>query len=478
MKCLINGCDFESDDLIIFSRHLQFKHHTTSKDYTIKFLCDGKEPRCLKCGKEVRYVSFTFKKYCKEHSYLAESEAGAVGGKIKKTWNKGKTKEDDPRIMEFSERYTGSGNPFFGKTHPRNMIESFKKRNLLSEEEILERLSKREEEFEIFFNFEEYNSRQYQYIKVKCKKCGHEEEKTLSSLERDSRCEKCFPLNVSSKPEQEIENFIRSLGITNIIRNSRKIIAPKELDVYIPDKNIAIEYNGLYWHSEKRINTNSHLEKTELCLGKNISLFHIFSDEWINKQEILKSMISYKLGILNNKIPAKKCILKEITRKEASDFFDKCHIAGRPSNIKISFGLYYNDELVSCLAMKIPYKKKKTYEDSTVLENARFANKLNTVVIGGFSRLLKVIKKWAEDKGYEKIKSFADRRFGEGNVYKTCGFSLIGKTAPNYWYADSDNRYFRTHFRAQNGKTEQEIAIENKVWRVYGCGSNIYEMIL
>jgi hypothetical protein len=128
--------------------------------------------------------------------------------------------------------------------------------------------------------------------------------------------------------------------------------------------------------------------------------------------------------------------------------------------------------------MKIPYKKKKTYEDSTVLENARFANKLNTVVIGGFSRLLKVIKKWAEDKGYEKIKSFADRRFGEGNVYKTCGFSLIGKTAPNYWYADSDNRYFRTHFRAQNGKTEQEIAIENKVWRVYGCGSNIYEMIL
>ncbi len=477
MRCQFDNCLFESEDLIVFSRHLQFTHKIKSEDYSIRFLCNGIRPTCHECDGAVRYVRFTFKKYCKEHSYVAESEAGAIGGKIKKTWSKGLTKKDHPLLMQSSKRYTGSGNPFYGKKHPTNAINASRERCLLTEEDIRNRLSKRESDFEFFFSYEDYTSRQYQYIRMKCRVCGTEDEKTLLALERGSRCAICFPLNTSSQPEQEIEDYFKELGISDIVRNTRKVIHPKELDIYLPIEKIAVEYNGLFWHSEEKVGKQLHLEKTKACLVQDIDIFHIFSDEWTFKKEIVKSMLQHRVKKSKIKIMARKCVVKEVLPKEANVFFEKTHIAGAPAAIKKAFGLYSDDRLVACLALKVPYCKKSSVNDK-VIENARFALELNTAVIGGFSRLLNTAIKWAKDCGYEEIKSFADRRFGEGRVYATCGFVLVGNTEPNYWYTDGERRYFRTHFRAGNGLTEHQISTANGVYRVYGCGSNIYSISL
>ena len=72
------------------------------------------------------------------------------------------------------------------------------------------------------------------------------------------------------------------------MQNCRNIIAPLEIDIFIPSKNIAIEYDGLYWHSSNKfsgrtIEKKYHLNKTEQCLKKGIKLIHIFENEWILK---------------------------------------------------------------------------------------------------------------------------------------------------------------------------------------------------
>ena len=108
MKCII--CGFEGSGKK-FSNHLQKEHKINSKDYTLKFLYKNYNG-CLNCGKETRYVAFTFKKYCKDCAKLGMKEGGSKGGKAK-AWNKGKTKETDSRIKGFK----GEDNPFWGKSH-------------------------------------------------------------------------------------------------------------------------------------------------------------------------------------------------------------------------------------------------------------------------------------------------------------------------------------------------------------------------
>ena len=100
-----------------------------------------------------------------------------------------------------------------------------------------------------------------------------------------------------SLDENEIYHFIKDeLCITDALQRVRNIIHPYELDIYIPSKKIAIEYNGLIWHSEKFKGKvfNYHLNKTENCEKIGIRLIHIFEDEWNEKKEIIKSKFQKK----------------------------------------------------------------------------------------------------------------------------------------------------------------------------------------
>lgn len=470
MNCKI--CDFSCEDLKTFSYHVFGKHKIKSEDYTIKYVYNDIKPLCPICQKETRYVGFTYKKYCKDHAYLMMSEAGKEGGKLKKTWNKGKTKETDERIQKQSENLKGELNPFYGKKHKKETIQNLLIKHKLTEEQFIQRAEQRKEELIVLTSYKEYVSRQHQYLSIKCVKCGEISLKTLQAFERGSRCPICFPIGTDSSEEQEVKKYIESLGF-EFTENSKKIIAPKELDIYIPEKKFAIEYNGLYWHSEENVLKEHHKAKLSLCREKQINLFNIFSDEWKYKQDIVKSMISSRLGIIKNKISARKTIIKRVSHEDSALFFEKNHISGQ-TNSKEYFGLYHNDELICCLALRIP--RQKIYQNT--LEISRFASKLNCVVVGGFSKLLKEAIIWSKKNGYKMIISYVDLRFGEGNVYKQNGFSFVKETELDYWYTDNTIRYDRFKFRAQNGLTESQVAKENKVSKIYGCGSSLWSMTL
>ena len=97
----------------------------------------------------------------------------------------------------------------------------------------------------------------------------------------------------TSKYERDLVDFIKTFYFDDIISNTRNIIHPMELDIYLPNINLAIEYNGTYWHSiERGIDKEYHLRKSLRCRNKGIRLVHIYEFEYFEEQkQLLKSLI-------------------------------------------------------------------------------------------------------------------------------------------------------------------------------------------
>ena len=285
-----------------------------------------------------------------------------------------------------------------------------------------------------------------------------------------------------SKQENELVQYIRTTYNSVINLNDRQVINPLELDIYLPFENIAIEYNGLYWHSSKKIDKNYHLLKTELCEKQGIKLIHIFEDEWLYKQDIVKSRLKSILGLTENKIFARKCVIKEVSFKDSKLFLENNHIQGNV-NAKYRYGLYYNDELVSIMTFGNKRKSLGSKAEENVYELLRFCNKLNTTVIGGASKLL---KHFIKEHNPKEIISYCDRRWSNGDLYEKLGFVFDHYTQPNYFYIVNGKRENRFKYRKSelikqgfdSNKTEEQIMSERGIKKIYDCGSILYKKIL
>ena len=281
--------------------------------------------------------------------------------------------------------------------------------------------------------------------------------------------------------ENKLLEFIKENYNGKIIINNRIILKPYELDIYLPNLNLAFEFNGLYWHNEiNKPEKKYHLNKTENCLKQGIQLIHIWEDDWENKLEIVKSMILNKLNLNTKKLMARKCEIKEITDNFLiKDFLNKNHLQGFVGS-RVKIGLFYEGKLVSLMTfgkkrlfMKSKSKTKNEYE------LLRFCNKLNTTVIGGASRLFKYFTK---NYKIDNISTFADRSHSNGGLYEQLGFEFIHKTQPNYYYIINKNRKHRFNFRKDvlvkegfdKNMTEHEIMLSRDIFRIYDSGSLKY----
>ena len=317
-------------------------------------------------------------------------------------------------------------------------------------------------------------------IEIICPKHGSFWQTPDSHIAKNSGCPKC--ISIKSKIESEIYDFIKGNLSTDVEFSNRKILSGKELDIYIPELKIAIEYNGLYWHSDMRLPNDYHLKKTLLCREKNIKLIHIFGDEWLYKQDIVKSRLLNIIGKTPNKIYARKCIIKEVSSKDCSIFLDQNHIQGK-LGAKVKLGLYYDNELVSLMTFGNLRKNLGSTSKEGSYELLRFCNKLNTTVIGGASKLF---KHFITDYNPANIISYADRRWSKGNLYYNLGFKLLGETKPNYFYInlkEATCRHSRFNYRKDvlikegfdPNKTEFEIMKQRGYVKIYDCGSLKFE---
>ena len=304
--------------------------------------------------------------------------------------------------------------------------------------------------------------------------CGNIFKADLSSVKRGHTtscgCTK-------SKPEAEVKSFIQSLNIP-FKANDRTVIKPKELDLIIPSHNLAIEFNGLFWHSELQGKTrNYHLDKTKQCQESGYELIHIFEHQWKNKQEIVKDIIKKRLGLVDTKIPARKCEIKEIDVTEARAFLEQNHLQGYATATH-KIGLYYNSELVSIMTFG-----KSRYDKKFDWELIRFANKLGTNVLGGASKILKYFR----TKYQGSILSYCDISIFSGNLYKQLGFEYSHNAKPNYFYFDNMlNVYSRVSFQKHKledklanfnpSLTEWENMLNNDFNRYWDCGNAVYTL--
>ena len=312
-------------------------------------------------------------------------------------------------------------------------------------------------------------------------KCGNEfktamhQTKTFKSSSYIPYCPYCFPHN-KSKTETEVYDFIKSIYTENIIQHDRKIIAPYELDIVIPDKKITIEFNGTYWHSTQfGVNNTYHLMKTELCESKGYRLIHIFEWEWITKQEIVKEKLKAILGVYDEKVYARKCIIKEIDVKEKNEFLNKYHIQGEDKS-KTKLGLFYNNKLVAVMTFGSS-RFNKNYN----WELIRYATSKH--VIGGAGKLLSYFRKHYPGS----IITYADRRFSNGNMYKKLGFKLNNISQPNYWWVKNNtilSRYQTQKHKLKNilkenfdpNKSEFLNMSSNGYYQLFDCGNLIYSI--
>ena len=246
----------------------------------------------------------------------------------------------------------------------------------------------------------------------------------------------------SSSYEQEIGQFLRCKNI-EFRQNTRNVIPPFEIDFFIPSSNLAIEFDGLYWHSENNIpNKFYHFNKTKKCMEHGIKLIHIFEDEWLYRKDICLDLINRSLKIeASKKIMARKCHVREITSCTARLFLEENHLQGYTSASK-KLGLFYKDQLIQVMTLKTP-----RYNKNIQFELLRISSKIGFTIIGGIEKLWAAFVKMYNP---ESVISYCDSRWFDGNIYKKLGFAQINKAKPSYWYTKGFMRFHRSILTKKN----------------------------
>lgn len=290
---------------------------------------------------------------------------------------------------------------------------------------------------EMIDDFETYSTNEYS--KYRCTICGTEFRTNSFSIYK-VRCPNCNKIKARSQHQDNISKWIESLGF-EVENNKFSILKTKELDIYVPEKKLAIEYDGLYWHSNRFIiDPKTHLYKTLECKEKGIQLLHIYEDEWMEKTEIVKGIIKSKLDVFEKIINTSECTLKEVSENEYKEFLKENYIYGyRQAAIKL--GLYKENELVFCVGIE--------NEEIVVI-----CSKLDVKIVDG---LKPIIEKYE----FKKLYMYIDLRFE--NDFKQLGFKRVSQLAPDYFFIVNKERLTRNEFQ------ERQLN-ESEYDKIFDCG--------
>lgn len=360
-------------------------------------------------------------------------------------------------------------------TNREKYVETRKKQYIKEHDDIIDRIKKNDVNFYICKCNNKY-----------CNKCENKQFEIPCSIYHTRRyqgIEQCTLLNPigydgsNTSLEISIKNLLDKYNI-KYESNNRIILHKKELDIYIPDKKVAIECNGIFWHSDRNVNNLYHKWKYTACAAEGIQLLTLWEDQFHNSKDIIESIVLSKLGIYKERIYARKCVIKEVNKSQCTQFLIDNHLQGN-INSSIKIGLYYNDELVSIMC----FGKLRKSLGKNNLENSyelyRFCNKLNTQVIGGASKLFTY---FIEKYNPTIIESFSSNDISAGYLYSKLGFEYVDESIL-YWYIKSNNgvfnRYHRYKFRKSelvkmgydSNKSEYDIMNNMKnFYRIYDSG--------
>ena len=314
---------------------------------------------------------------------------------------------------------------------------------------------------------------QNKFFEIRCDNCNENFEIKTDVLYKRNKenhiiCTRCNKLNSNFRSNAEIEicNFLEEYNI--VVTTSRRNIIKGELDIYLPEYKIAIEYNGLFWHNENFKDKNYHFSKYDNCKKLGIKLIQIWEDQWLTDKDKVKSFLLSKLKIYKNKIWARKCKIKLVDYKEKDVFLDDNHLQ-KKSKSSINIGLYYNSELVSIMTFG-----KRRLNSKENFELIRYCCKRDTLIVGGASKLFKYFIK---NHHFNSIVSYSDNTVSDGGIYELLNFKNTNE-AINYYWTNNKERFHRFTFNkkrlVQKGydenKTGLQIMKDNDYNRIFGAG--------
>ena len=299
---------------------------------------------------------------------------------------------------------------------------------------------------------------------------GHQWWASAKARTRGAGCPVCA--THISRAEIEVADYVRTL-VDDLATSTRKVIAPYELDMWVPSRSVAIEFNGLYWHSEDAGKGRYyHQKKWQRCADQGVQLITVWEDDWRDRRAICERMIARKLGVSSERrVNARSTTVGVVDREQARDFLAEHHIQGVTA-MSEAFGLWDGGELVAVMCMK--------WRTASEVELVRYAT--SAIVRGGHSRLLKYA---IAQMGPRRVVTFADRAVSDGGLYEKCGFVADSDLRPDYTYYFGGERVHKFAFRLKRFRndpalvwdeswTEEQAAAENKIPRIWDCGKTRY----
>lgn len=267
--------------------------------------------------------------------------------------------------------------------------------------------------------------------------------------------------NMTSRGELEMLDWIKSeLGL-----DAKKFKRGGfEIDIYIPELKIGIEYNGLYWHSEAVHKSSYHLDKTQYFNKDGIRIIHIFENEWSDRKVQVKSFLKRELAYNKNVVDAGNLVFREIENNAAIEFFKKNHVGG--------------------ISDKKPLFNIGAFFDSTLLCVASFSDDVEHCLMSDLAfadgwtinGILNEFLRLASKRSGKHIIASVDLRWLDGAEHEGGGLAMVEKTPPDYFYFKNRKVFSRQsrELGIPEGMTEHEHALADGLLRVYDCGKKIF----
>jgi len=457
-----------------------------------------KRPTCKTCGKEIKfnhgYANFCSRKCSNSNEDVLKKISNGVSISLKKAYNERGSEIKHKRNETFKIKYNQDVTSPFMLPEVKNKIENtlIKKygvKNIFYLKEYRSNGRQVSQDKSLLrnkiFGYDiEYLDKNLIKIKNLCKIHGDVTMNANDFYNRtyrdrnDIQCILCNPIHSFSSFELKFEELLKELNITNYFKNTKTLIDPYEIDFYFPEYSLAIELNGVYWHSEIYKDKMYHKLKCELCESKNIRLIQIWEDDFYNKYDIIKSMLTHVFKLKEDTIYARKCTVKEISSSEYVSFLKENHLQGKV-NSSIRLGLIHNNEIVAVMGfgkIRLPLKRKSEGKN---YELHRFCIKKYLNIPGAASKLMHYFD---HHFTYDKLISYVKRDISNGNVYEKMGFKLTKICDPGYYWVVNNKREYRFNYRKNKictsetkDKTEIEIMHENGYVRCFDSGNLLYE---
>lgn len=293
-----------------------------------------------------------------------------------------------------------------------------------------------------------------------------------------------------SADENEIRDYVISLDSNLKLEcHNRQLLEGKEVDIYIPELKLGIEYNGSLYHAT--INglyadkdKYYHRNKFILAKEKGVKLLTIFDVDWQSKKEKLKQLIK-DLIIPCKKIYGRNCEVRQVSKEIALEFFTTYHLHNAAKRfLEFNYGLYYNDELLAVMSFSnIRFSKNR----ENGYELYRYCVKPTYKVLGGAKKLFKYFTK---NHSFRNIVCYSYNDYFDGSIYNHLGFKFDGYTTLSYfWYLGGKevSRYkcqpkylkeaYLELYNEAVGSKEDYIMKRLGARKVYRCGNTrwLYE---